>query len=143
MPPRQPPKVYQLLLRSHKMTIFLTRMPTSTVQEIKEEALSAFLSDVNLNDVPKVAGVNDFEICKLLRGRDAVGPIPQYEILDHSKAIKDCGILNWEILYFQFRDEATGDLQPVMFTQPPTFEEEDMPPPPSASLNKGKRKATD
>ncbi|KAK0447783.1 hypothetical protein EV421DRAFT_1788127 [Armillaria borealis] len=136
MPPRQPPKVYQLLLRSHKMTIFLTRTPTSTPS-------LRYCPTVNLNDVPKVTGVDDFEICKLLRGRDAVGPIPQYEILDHSKAIKDCGILNWEILYFQFRDEVTGDLQPVTFIQPPTFEEEDIPPPPSASLNKGKRKAAD
>lgn len=103
------------------MTIFLTRTPTSTVQEIKEEALSALLSDVNLNDVPKVAGVDDFEICKLLRGRDAAGPIPQYEILDHSKAIKDCGILNWEVLYFQFRDEETGkhSLGAVMYSSLP------------------------
>ncbi|KAK7470118.1 hypothetical protein VKT23_001559 [Stygiomarasmius scandens] len=140
MPPKPQPKVYQILLRTHKLTIFFTLPPATTIASLKEEALSALTSDVNqVEDVPKVSTVDEFEIC---RKSKASG----YERLDNDRELRESKISNWEVLYLQFRDES-GKLLPVDVTEPSIDDDEDQStaPPPSdhfeSETRKGKRKA--
>ncbi|KAI6100224.1 hypothetical protein F5141DRAFT_326062 [Pisolithus sp. B1] len=46
MPPRVPPKIYILLLKTHRLTIFLSAPQEATVRSLKAEALSALSSPV-------------------------------------------------------------------------------------------------
>ncbi|KAF5371315.1 hypothetical protein D9758_004204 [Tetrapyrgos nigripes] len=143
MPPKPAPKIYQILLRTHKLTIFFTLSPSATVASLKEEALGALTSDVNqVEDVPQVHAVDKFEICR----RDKAG---RYELLDEGKELKESKISNWEVLYIQFKDES-GNLAPITVTEPSIDDDEDvqsMAPPPSdlgeSDVRKGKRKAMD
>ncbi|KAF8915187.1 hypothetical protein CPB85DRAFT_1294752 [Mucidula mucida] len=135
MPPKGPPKIYQILVRSHKLTVFLTRTPTSTIKELKEDAQSALSSDVvSEDDLPTAK----FEICRLVSHKGS----SEYKILQDFMPIKDCGIGSWEILYLQFYDPDTGELQAVEFTPLPTFDGEEPDPQPESSSSKGKRKAS-
>jgi len=148
MPPKAPPKTYQILVKTHKLTILLTTSPTATVASLKAEALSALRSDVNqVEGVPKVTDEGDFEISRAIkeRGKHTV----EYEVLDESRKIKDALTKGWEVLFLQFRD-SSGNLLPVDVTQPSLLDEEEEPPRtrpmpvPSlgeTSTNKGKRKA--
>ncbi|THU91912.1 hypothetical protein K435DRAFT_726718 [Dendrothele bispora CBS 962.96] len=161
MPPKPQPKVYQILLRTHKLTIFFTLPPATTIASLKEEALSALTSDVNqVEDVPKVSSVDEFEICR----KDKAAA---YELLDDEKELKECKVSNWEILYLQFKDESGKfplciptplslcpllecNLLPIDVTEPSIDDDEDLQsavPPPSeyseSETRKGKRKADD
>jgi hypothetical protein len=57
-----------------------------------------------MEGVPKVEDVGDFEICraKKERGKSA-GSTGQYEVLNG--VVKDAGLVNWDVLFLQFRDE--------------------------------------
>ncbi|KAF9035016.1 hypothetical protein BDZ89DRAFT_1062269 [Hymenopellis radicata] len=135
MPPKGPPKIYQILIRSHKLTVFLTRTPTSTIKELKEDAQSALSSDVvSEKDVPAAK----FEVCQLVSRKGS----SEYRLLNDSMQIKDCGIGSWEILYLRFYDPDTGELQDVEFTPLPTFDGEEPDSQPESSSSKGKRKAS-
>ncbi|KAI6034549.1 hypothetical protein BKA83DRAFT_518365 [Pisolithus microcarpus] len=46
MPPRVPPKTYILLLKTHRLTVFLSAPQNATVGSLKAEALSALSSPV-------------------------------------------------------------------------------------------------
>ncbi|KIJ69857.1 hypothetical protein HYDPIDRAFT_104495 [Hydnomerulius pinastri MD-312] len=151
MPPRAPPKAYQLLLKTHKLTIFLTAPQTSTVAALKSEALSALTSDVALSstdvpriptapgeddemmdegheggEIPRVTTTEDFELCRGAKdkGKSTASSVPtSYETLDPSKPVR--GLLtNWEVLYVQFKDEQ-GNLLPVEVSHPSLLDDED------------------
>jgi hypothetical protein len=103
-PPKSQPKIYQLLLKTHKLTIFITTPPNTTIASLKTEAFSALSSDVNqVEDVPKVMDERDFEISRAVKdkGKTTV----EYEVLEGSQTVKDT-LTNWEVLFLQFRNQS-------------------------------------
>ncbi|KAF8450262.1 hypothetical protein L210DRAFT_3520165 [Boletus edulis BED1] len=151
---RAPPKAYHLLLKTHKLTIFLTVHQSSTIAKVKEEALSALTSDVLASpsgvphfptvpgedvdmvdenaQVPRIQSTEDFELCRAVKDKgksnaaSSVSTPVSYEILNPSTPVK--GLLsNWEMLYVQFRDE-DGNLLPVEVSQPSLLDEDDEEP---------------
>ncbi|KAG5635934.1 hypothetical protein H0H81_009619 [Sphagnurus paluster] len=124
----------------------VTVPPTMTIQTLKEEALSALSSTVNQAEgVPKVHSTDDFELCSAVKEKGR--PNGDYEVLDVSRQIRDCGLGSYDSLCLQFRDSSgkflptaaichsihltipnvtvtsmlphiTGDLIPVAFTAP-------------------------
>ncbi|KAK2465929.1 hypothetical protein APHAL10511_001570 [Amanita phalloides] len=148
MPLRAIPKIHQLLLRTHKLTIFLTLPPSTTIAQVKEEALSAFVSEVNqahaeIDGTPTVASVDDFELCRVVRDKDPrMGPT--YEVLDTRRSLRDYGFSSWETLFFRFKSD-DGELMPATAVMP-SIDDEDVADTmsdeaPVRSTNKGKRKA--
>ncbi|KAG1906883.1 uncharacterized protein F5891DRAFT_974726 [Suillus fuscotomentosus] len=136
MPPRTAPKAYQILAKTHQVTIFLTVPQTATIAFLKDEALSALTSRVATEDdsFPHVQSTSDFELARAVKEKEKTRSGVTYEALESNKAVR--GLLtNWEVLYFQFRDE--GNLMPVEVTQPSLLDDEEEEPP----VNKGKRKA--
>ncbi|KAJ7506575.1 hypothetical protein B0H11DRAFT_235699 [Mycena galericulata] len=146
MPPKTQPKVFQVLIKTHKLTVLTTVAPTITVAALKTEVLSALTSDVNqVEDVPTVAAVADFELCKAMKERGKL--TGEYQVLEDLKAsLKDAGVVNWEALFIQFRDPDSGQLLPVAFTPFEDDEDEVSPqfsapaPPAESSTIRGKRK---
>ncbi|KAL1755069.1 hypothetical protein FB107DRAFT_275186 [Schizophyllum commune] len=129
-PPISAPKVYQLQVKTHKQTIFLTLAPGTTVNEIKREVLDALshpVSDLVTNpradeeeieELPSVQDVADFVLCREQKG--AYETIP-----DGSKALKDLGLQGWTVLYIRFKD-TDGNLLPLKYTQP-NLDDDDPP----------------
>lgn len=131
-PQRAPPKVYQILLKTHKITIFLTAHQSSTVASLKEEALSALTSPVlstpsgaphiptapgedddmmdeneSTCQEPRVQSTEDFELCRAVKDKgksNSLAPPVSYDTLDPSMPIKGT-LSHWETLYVQFKDE--------------------------------------
>ncbi|KAG2155103.1 uncharacterized protein EDB93DRAFT_135229 [Suillus bovinus] len=137
MPPRTSPKVYQILAKTHQVTIFLTVPQSATIAFLKDEALSALTSRVATEDdsFPHIQSTDDFELARGVKEKDKNKSGVTYEALEANKAVR--GLLtNWEVLYFQFRDEE-GNLIPVEVSQPSLLDDEEEEPP----MNKGKRKA--
>ncbi|KAH8118732.1 hypothetical protein DFH11DRAFT_1568945 [Phellopilus nigrolimitatus] len=139
MPPRTPYKTLPILLKAHKLTIFLEAPPTKTVAVLKEDALSALTSKVinnnNESDVPEIEGVEDFEICREIKERNRV-PTGKFEVLDGKELVKNVAVA-YESLFVRFREN--GKLRPVEVTLPPTQADDDDPvPEPSSSKGKGK-----
>ncbi|KAF8958510.1 hypothetical protein BDZ97DRAFT_1841751 [Flammula alnicola] len=89
----------------------------------------------------------DFELCRAIKEKGK--PTGKYEVLEPSMVLRDSGLAGWEVLFLQFRDRATGELLPIIYTLPSMYDEEDEPPQPRATetttspANKGKRKAED
>ncbi|KAG1833569.1 hypothetical protein EV424DRAFT_1533043 [Suillus variegatus] len=136
-PPRTAPKAYQILAKTHQVTIFLTVPQTATIAFLKDEALSALTSRVATEDdsFPHVQSTSDFELARAVKEKEKNRSGVTYEALESNKAVR--GLLtNWEVLYFQFRDEE-GNLMPVEVSQPSLLDDEEEEPP----VNKGKRKA--
>lgn len=108
-PAKAPPKVYQILVRSHRLTIFLTLAPTGTIASLKNEVLSALTSEGNQTEeeVPQVTSVDEFEICKAVKASKGAAST-EYEVLDGKQFIRDCRLANWDIVFLQFRDSSTG-----------------------------------
>ena len=101
-PPKGQPKIYQLLFKTHTLTIFITTQPTTTIASLKTEILSALSSDVNqVEDVPKVTDEEEFEISRAVKdkGKRTV----QYQVLESSETVKST-LTNWEVVFLQFRD---------------------------------------
>ncbi|KAI6024477.1 hypothetical protein EDC04DRAFT_2931550, partial [Pisolithus marmoratus] len=151
-PARAPPKAYILLLKTHRLTVFLSAPHNSTVASLKAEALSALsstvLRDAN-EDVPIVTSTDDFELCRAIKDRGKQNAaVPAYEVLDPDSPIR--GLLNnWEELFVQFRGK-NGKLMPVQVSQTSLLDEEEEeparrapppPPQPTTPVGKGKRKA--
>lgn len=111
-PPRMPPKVYQILIKTHKLTVLTTVAPTITVAALKADVLSALSSDVNqVEHVPPVSAVADFELCKAVKERGKL--TGEFQPLDNLKlSLKDAGVINWEPLFVQFRDPDSGKCLP-------------------------------
>ncbi|KAI5893223.1 uncharacterized protein SCHCODRAFT_01219766 [Schizophyllum commune H4-8] len=147
MPPKFAPKIYQLQVKTHKQTIFLTLAPGTTIDEIKREVLDALshpVSDLVTNpraeeetpeELPSAQDVSDFVLCREQKG--------EYEtIQDGSKALKDLGLSGWPVLYIRFKDN-DGNLLPLKYTQP-NLDDEDAPTDvvyPAESDRPNKRKA--
>ncbi|KAF7971723.1 hypothetical protein HWV62_20093 [Athelia sp. TMB] len=149
MPPKAAPKIYQLLVKTHTLTVMITAEPKTTIASLKLEVLSALKADVNqVPSVPKVEKTEDFEICQIPKARGKPGT--QYEVLQESATIAGT-VTNWEVLFIQFKD-ASGKLMPVEVTQPSLLgddDEEEVPRTRAIPANdvpsgsKGKRKAPD
>ncbi|KAJ7129144.1 hypothetical protein C8R44DRAFT_71355 [Mycena epipterygia] len=141
------PKVYQILIKTHKLTVLTTVAPTITVAALKADVLSALSSDVNqVEDVPPVSAVADFELCKAVKERGKL--TGEFQPLDNLKlSLKDAGVINWEPLFVQFRDPDSGELLPVVFVPFEDDEDEVSPQfgtpaaPAESSTSRGKRKA--
>lgn len=131
MPIRSLPKVHYLLVRTQKLTVFLTLSPKTTIAQVKEEALSALLSDVNtehaeMDGTPKVSTADDFELSRVKRGKERerhASLEPMHEILDKRRSLLDYGFTSWETLFFQFKSE-DGELQPVTAILPSVDDED-------------------
>ncbi|KAF8524641.1 hypothetical protein BU17DRAFT_42625, partial [Hysterangium stoloniferum] len=108
-------KVFHILAKSHKMTIFLNAPVATTIGDLKAQALTGLVQfaktdeDADMpfpaqeNDaIPKVTSVGEFELCRARRER---GQIVEFEILDTKSTIRDT-LKNWEIIYFKFRNAA-------------------------------------
>ncbi|KAI0371539.1 hypothetical protein BV20DRAFT_993180 [Pilatotrama ljubarskyi] len=148
MPPRVQPKNFILLLKTHKLTVFLTFPSTATVAEVKEEALSALTASVLDNpepnpavmdedsgewEVPKVSSLDDFELARMVKAQGR--PTGRYEKLDPGAQLKSV-LANWDPVFVQFKDP-DGLLLPVKVSIPPINPEEYE----DTSTQKGKRKA--
>ncbi|KAF9226768.1 hypothetical protein BS17DRAFT_776102 [Gyrodon lividus] len=157
MPPRAPPKVYQLLLKTHKLTIFLTVHQSSTIETIKDEALSALTSDVLFSSssglprlptapgedhemldeeggdegqILRVNSIKDFELCRGVKDKgksNATSSTPTSYETLDPSKPIKGLLSNWEVLYIQFRDEE-GNLIPVNVSQPSLLDDEDEDP---------------
>ncbi|KAF5369598.1 hypothetical protein D9757_010471 [Collybiopsis confluens] len=154
MPPKSAPKIYQILIRTFRTTIFLTVPPSTTLTSLKQsafDALNSFPSDEDAmdegqEDIPKLTSTADFSLCRAVN----VKPPPaardsrshsqaqkrEYEVLDvngsgdeddgagESMTVKDLGLANWEVLYVQYKDDQ-GQPLPIIAKDPPLDEEED------------------
>ncbi|KAJ7265462.1 hypothetical protein B0H12DRAFT_1180061 [Mycena haematopus] len=86
MPPRTNAKIYQVLIKTHKLTILTTVAPTISVAALKAEVLSALTDDVNtLEDVPRPKNVRDFELCRAVKDRGK--PTGEYHPLEDGQAV--------------------------------------------------------
>ncbi|KAF8076804.1 hypothetical protein FPV67DRAFT_433441 [Lyophyllum atratum] len=144
MPPRSQPKIYQIQMRTHKLSIMVTVPPSTTIGRLKSEALSALTSPVHRDeqsDVPTVQIEYDFELVRALKERGR--PNGEYEVLDPLREVRDYSLASYDTLYLQFRD-SSRNLLPVTFTAPSIDDEEEAPSEAeisAPSANKGKRKA--
>ncbi|KAI0268100.1 hypothetical protein BC834DRAFT_676416 [Gloeopeniophorella convolvens] len=157
MPPRSQPKTFQVLVKTHKLTVFLALPNDTPISSVKEQVLSAFSDDVfkNVRGVPPIVNLGDFVLSREVKQKSSDST--SYEVLEDDQLLRDV-TANWAILYIQFRDEY-GEIQPVQVTIPSiTEDDDDMPVSPSAGLDsgmdvdetpeessvrKGKRKAVD
>ncbi|KIY73910.1 hypothetical protein CYLTODRAFT_485052 [Cylindrobasidium torrendii FP15055 ss-10] len=130
MPPKGPPKIYQVYVRSHKINIHLTLSPEAEIQEVKDEIQSALSSSTTDDDIPQSAS---FEICKAAPSKDGT-----YDVLDNDTLMKEAGLSSWDNLYLRFHDPDTGALQPVDYTPLPSYLDEDPQPESSSSKRKAK-----
>lgn len=158
-PQRVPPKAYQILVKTHQVTVFLTVPHSATIAMLKDEALSALTSRVATQDesLPHVNSTSEFELARAVKEKEKSRSGVTYEVLEPDKSIRSL-LANWEVLYFQFRDEESesttcclaflvvlqldlngcqGNLMPVEVSQPSLIDDEEDEPP----VNKGKRKA--
>ncbi|KAF9067653.1 hypothetical protein BDP27DRAFT_1448946 [Rhodocollybia butyracea] len=121
MPPQKStPKIYQMLIRANKTTVFVTVPPSTTIGSLKAEAFSALTSDLNEEEgIPKVSSVEEFHLCRVLKGKQR-----EYEVLDEQDSIKNLKLANWEVLYVQFMD-AKGDPIPIVASDPPVDDEDE------------------
>ncbi|KAI1796082.1 hypothetical protein LXA43DRAFT_1090176 [Ganoderma leucocontextum] len=148
-----PPKIFILLIKTHKLTVLINVPSTSTVGDIKEEALDALQSgvvgapihsesamEVDEDDpeweVPKVESTEDFELARQVKEKGR--PTGRYEQLEAKTQLKNV-LANWDPVFVQFKD-ANGGLLPVTVSIPSIFAEEEEDPSLSAA-RKGKRKA--
>lgn len=103
-PLRPPYKVFPILLKTHRHTIFLEAPATKTVESLKEDALSAMTAKVNGandEDIPEILSVNDFEICREIKEkRRRTG---NYVTLEGSEIVQKVAVA-WETLYIRFKD---------------------------------------
>ncbi len=104
-PPRSHPKIFQVLVKTHKLTVFLALPNETTISVVKEQVLSAFSDDVfkGIHDVPKISGLYDFVLSREVteRGNDATS----YEVLTDDQVLKNV-VGNWAVLFVQFKDDS-------------------------------------
>ncbi|KAJ7209828.1 hypothetical protein B0H12DRAFT_993745, partial [Mycena haematopus] len=101
-PPRRNAEIYQVLIKTHMLTILTTVAPTISAATLKAEVLSALTDDINtLEDVPRPKNVRDFELCKAVKDRGKL--TGEYHLLDDLElSLRDAGVANWEQLFVQF-----------------------------------------
>ncbi|KAI0053748.1 hypothetical protein FA95DRAFT_1552250 [Auriscalpium vulgare] len=150
MPPRAQPKIFQILVKTHKLTVFCTFPSSTTLGPVKEEVFSALTDGVAQRvEFPTVSSLDDFVLARELKEKgQGTG---RYEALRDSQVLKDVAN-NWDVLYIQFKSQ-DGELLPIEVTLPSLNdddEEESIPieypeemdlAPDAGSSRKGKRKA--
>jgi len=122
-PPRSLPKILQVLVKTHKLTVFLALPNETAISAVKEQVLSAFLDDVfkGIHDVPKISGSGDFVLSRevMERGQDTAS----YEVLTDNQLLRDV-VGDWAVLFIQFKDDS-GKIQPVEVTIPSLMDDDD------------------
>jgi len=138
--PRGPPKIFQILVKTHKLTVFLSLPNTATFSEVKKEVMDALLDDVAESlKVPKPTNLDEFAIA-VDKGSST------FKTVDDGARLVDT-VRNWDRVYIQFKDE-DGELLPVTVTLPSFEDEEDetgamnIDIPGESEVKRGKRKAT-
>ena len=86
----------------------VTTPQEEAIAKLKQEVLSAltalYLHGDRVPQVPIAKTVDDFELCRAVKEKGK--PTGKYEVLDHeSGRVKD-HLVNWDIVYIQFRDES-------------------------------------
>ena len=153
--------------------------PTTKIEDVKQETLSALQANVAQNaldvlamDPPEiyVQTTDDFELCRAIKEKGGLSG--NFEVLESSKKLRDCGITGWEVIFLQFRDRETGkhifqwnclplkinfdygsffhsplnkylgELLPITYTLPPMHEDDREVPVSQATDIKGKRRAS-
>ena len=103
--PRSLPKIFQVLVKTHKLTVFLSLPNGTTISGVKEQVLSAFLDDVfkGIHDVPRISGLDDFVLSRevMERGKDTTS----YEVLTDNQVLKNI-VDDWAVLFVQFKDDS-------------------------------------
>lgn len=109
-------KAVQLMVKTHKTTIFLSCPQEMTFTEAKEKILSALTQFPDELDVPKVASTDDFEICvgRLSKkpGEGTSQSKLEFEIIDGEKRMRDVYNKPWETGYLKFKN-SDGTFRPV------------------------------
>lgn len=104
-PQRSQPKIVQVLVKTHKLTVFLALPNETAISAVKEQVLSAFLDDVfgGIDDVPKISSLDDFVLSRevIKRGIDTTS----YEVLTDDQLLKNV-VGNWAVLFVQFKDDS-------------------------------------
>jgi hypothetical protein len=104
-PQKSQPKIFQVLVKTHKLTVFLALPNETAISAVKDQVLSAFLDDVygGIDDVPKISGLDDFVLSRevMKRGMD----ITSYEVLTDDQLLKNV-VGNWAVLFVQFKDDS-------------------------------------
>jgi hypothetical protein len=104
-PPRSLPKILQVLVKTHKLTVFLALPNETAISAVKEQVLSAFLDDVfkGIHDVPKISGSGAFVLSQevMERGQDTAS----YEVLTDNQLLRDV-VGDWAVLFIQFKDDS-------------------------------------
>jgi hypothetical protein len=99
------PKIFQVLVKTHKLTVFLALPNETAISVVKEQVLSAFLDDVfkGIHEVPKISDLDDFVLSRevMERGQDTTS----YEVLTDNQLLRDL-VGNWTVLFIQFKDDS-------------------------------------
>jgi hypothetical protein len=103
-PLRPHPKVFQVLVKTNKLTIFLSLPNVTAISVVKEQVLSAFADDVfkGIRGVPSILNVDDFVLSRevMERGRGT-----SYDVLTDDQLLRDV-VGDWAVLFIQFKDES-------------------------------------
>ncbi|KIK64755.1 hypothetical protein GYMLUDRAFT_56753 [Collybiopsis luxurians FD-317 M1] len=114
MPTKPHPKIYQILIRTHKTTIFLTVPPSITLTSLKDSALSALSSFQSSSEpefelesehegssgVPKITSIDEFNLCRVINVKPSREPHArtqtqaqkrEYEVLGDEDVDKEAG----------------------------------------------------
>ncbi|KAH9977626.1 hypothetical protein BGW80DRAFT_1283375 [Lactifluus volemus] len=157
MPLRPYPKIFQVLVKTHTLTVFLALSNEASISEVKEQVLSAFGDDVfkGIQDVPRIMSLDDFVLSREVQ--DRASGTTSYEPLTDDQLLRDV-VGSWAVLFIQFKDES-GKMGPVKVTLPSLIDDDDDMPRSlpagidstmeidgaleESSVRKGKRKAMD
>lgn len=115
-PPRAPPKIFQIRVKTHKLTIFLTLPSATPLSTVKSEILSALSASVaeDVQDLPQLNppdSTDAFELArevKTRQGRGIMAGTGTYERLEDNSAKLTDVVSNWDALYLMLRDEDGG-----------------------------------
>lgn len=120
LPEKDP--TYQLLVKTHRLTVVIGVPVSTELHKVKEEILSALNQfEDDEPDVPKVSSTGDFEICR------RNNTTQKYELVptageSGNKTVKEVGLKAWERLFLRFRDGS--GLSDVQVELPPLVEDE-------------------
>ncbi len=93
-----------MLVKTHKLTIFLSLPNETAIATVKEQVLSAFSDDVfeGIRGVPGILNMDDFVLSRevIERGRSTTS----YELLTDDQLLRDV-VGDWAALFIQFKNE--------------------------------------
>lgn len=131
-----------MLVKTHKLTIFLSLPNVTAISAVKEQVISAFSDDVfkGIRGVPTIRNAGDFVLSREVveRGRGTAS----YEVLTDDQFLRDV-VGDWTVLFIQFKNESgaynlylsvrrrgkyliiLGEIQPVDVTIPSLADDDD------------------